>query len=81
MYANITIQLVTFVSVGLKVVKNGGNIWGEEYMSVFFIERVSTPPHWARVRVRVRDRAGNGPGQGPGQCQVPGPYKSISLNT
>ena len=43
MYANIAIQLVTFVSVGLKVVKSGGNIWGEEYRSVFFGERVSTP--------------------------------------
>ena len=43
MYANITIQLVTFVSVGLKVVKNGGNIWGEEYILVFFSKRVSTP--------------------------------------
>ena len=44
MYANIAIQLVTFVSVGLKVVKSGGNIWGEEYRSVFFGERASTPP-------------------------------------
>ena len=43
MYANIAIQLVTFVSVGLKVVKSGGNIWGEEYRSVFFGERVTTP--------------------------------------
>ena len=43
MYANIAIQLVTFVSVGLKVVKSGGNIWGEEYTLVFFSKRVSTP--------------------------------------
>jgi hypothetical protein len=45
MYANIAIQLVTFVSVGLKVVKSGGNIWGEEVLLVFFGERVSTPTH------------------------------------
>ena len=43
MYANIAIQLVTFVSVGLKVVKSGGNIWGEEVMLVFLSKRVSTP--------------------------------------
>lgn len=66
MYANIAIQLVTFVSVGLKVVKSGGNIWGEEVLLVFFSKRVSTP-HWVRDRVRVRvhvwvrDRSGNGP--------------------
>ena len=75
MYANIAIQLVTFVSVGLKVVKSGGNIWGEEYMSVFFGKRVSTPTRpdgqdweWSGLGMV---RTGNGTGL----------YKSILLNT
>ena len=49
MYANIAIQLVTFVSVWLKVVKNGGNIWGEEVPLVFFSKRVSTPTNLSLV--------------------------------
>ena len=61
MYANIAIQLVTFVSVGLKVVKSGGNIWGEEVILVFFGERVTTPP------------LGQVPGPGQGPCLGQGP--------
>ena len=59
MYANIAIQFVTFVSVGLKVVKSGGNIWGEEYMFMFFSKRVSTPTplRWSGLGMV---RTGNG---------------------
>lgn len=44
MYANIAIQLVTFVSVGLKVVKSGGKYLGRGIHDRVF-QRKGNHPH------------------------------------